>query len=106
MRNKSTLLAFMFAAAMLSPSLAHADTSVGAGFLPHRPVIDRVQAAENELPLQRVIAIAQRAGGGEYLDANRARGSVYRVKVIRPDGVVVHVFVDARTGNVLGVRDR
>lgn len=101
-----TLAALLLAGLAVAAAPAKAEPQFGSGFLPHRTMIGPVQAAEGELPLQRVIAIAERAGSGEYLNANRDRGSVYRVKVIRSDGVVVHVFVDARTGDVLGVRDR
>lgn len=104
MRTKSTVLGLaMLLAAALAPSVASAQ--MASGFLPQRAPLGEEMAA-GEMPLQQVIAIAQRAGRGEYLNANRERDSVYRVKVIRPDGVVVHVYVDARNGNVLGVRDR
>lgn len=106
MVNKSTLWTLALVAPLLMPASGHAEPGFGLGFLPHRAPVARAQAAEGELPLQRVIAIAEKAGRGEYLNANRDGRDAYRVKVIRPDGVVVHVFVDARSGEVLGIRDR
>ncbi|WP_162143757.1 PepSY domain-containing protein [Hellea balneolensis] len=41
----------------------------------------------------------KRAGGGEVVDISR-KGNTYRVRVIRKDGRVVDVLIDARTGRV------
>jgi len=62
----------------------------------------------NDMPLwaQRKISASEaksiakrRAGGGEVVDISR-NGNTYRVRVIRKDGRVVDVFIDATTGRV------
>ena len=46
----------------------------------------------------KVIAL-KRAGGGEVVDISQ-KGNTYRVRVIRKDGRVIDVLIDARTGRV------
>ena len=55
---------------------------------------------------QRIISASEaksiakrRAGGGEVVDISR-NGNTYRVRVIRKDGRVVDVLIDATTGRV------
>ncbi len=62
----------------------------------------------NDVPLwaQRKISASEaksiakrRVGGGEVVDISR-NGNTYRVRVIRKDGRVVDVLIDATTGRV------
>ena len=62
----------------------------------------------NDVPrwVQRKISASEaksiakrRAGGGEVVDISR-NGNTYRVRVIRKDGRVVDVLIDATTGRV------
>lgn len=72
---------------------------------------DRARAAvrAGELrPLQDILPQIRRSLGGRVLDARideRGKGRwVYRIKMLMPDGRVVALTVDGRTGDVLQVR--
>ena len=56
--------------------------------------------AQRKISASEAKSIARkRAGGGEVVDISR-NGNTYRVRVIRKDGRVVDVFIDATTGRV------
>lgn len=73
---------------------------------------DRARSAVKRgdvLPLRSVLGPVQRRYGGEVLDARLRGGSngrpwLYDVKLMRPNGTVIVVTVDARTGKVRGMR--
>lgn len=77
-------------------------------FAPHSAFRANFGPAVNDVPrwAQRKISASEaksiakrRAGGGEVVDISR-NGNVYRVRVIRKDGRVVDVLIDATTGRV------
>ncbi|MEP3891187.1 MAG: PepSY domain-containing protein [Hellea sp.] len=56
--------------------------------------------AQRKISASEAKSIAKRrAGGGEVVDISR-NGNIYRVRVIRKDGRVVDVLIDATTGRV------
>lgn len=56
--------------------------------------------AQRRISASEAKSIARRrAGGGEVVDISR-NGNTYRVRVIRKDGRVVDVLIDATTGRV------
>jgi len=56
--------------------------------------------AQRKISASEAKSIAKRrAGGGEVVDISR-NGNTYRVRVIRKDGRVVDVLIDATTGRV------
>jgi len=58
------------------------------------------QWAQRRISASEAKSIAlRRAGGGEVVDISR-NGNTYRVRVIRKDGRVVDVLIDANTGRV------
>lgn len=64
------------------------------------------QVAQNFLPHQRVVKIV-RGQGLKVLDVRLDRGAgVYRVTGRKPNGRLVVVTVDARTGSILGIAGR
>jgi hypothetical protein len=74
------------------------------------PVSEQAMALQRReqghiLPLETIIARARQIGRGEYLGVEPELSSnIYRVKFMRPDGRVVWVDVDGRTGRVLSER--
>jgi len=61
---------------------------------------DVQQLAQRKISASEAKSIARRrAGGGEVVDISR-NGNTYRVRVIRKDGRVVDVLIDATTGRV------
>ena len=60
-----------------------------------------VQYAQNMISPSRAKAIAaKRVRGAKFVDISRS-GSRYRVRMLRKDGRVVDVLIDATTGRVL-----
>jgi len=60
-----------------------------------------VQYAQNLISPSKAKAIAaQRVRGAKFVDISRS-GRKYRVRMLRKDGRVVDVFIDATTGRVL-----
>jgi len=58
------------------------------------------------MSLRDLMRSAQRAGRGEYLGVEpNVSSNRYRFKYMRPGNAVVWVDVDARTGEVLSVRE-
>ena len=69
-----------------------------ANFAP--AVQDVPRWAQRKISASEAKSIAlRRAGGGEVVDISR-NGNTYRVRVIRKDGRVVDVLIDATTGRV------
>ena len=69
-----------------------------ANFAP--TVQDVPRWAQRKISASEAKSIARRrAGGGEVVDISR-NGNTYRVRVIRKDGRVVDVLIDATTGRV------
>lgn len=69
-----------------------------ANFAPN--VNDLPRWAQRKISASEAKSIAKRrAGGGEVVDISR-NGNTYRVRVIRKDGRVVDVLIDATTGRV------
>jgi len=63
-------------------------------------VNDMPRWAQRKISASEAKSIAKRrAGGGEVVDISR-NGNIYRVRVIRKDGRVVDVLIDATTGRV------
>ena len=63
-------------------------------------VQDMPRWAQRKISASEAKSIAKkRAGGGEVVDISR-NGNTYRVRVIRKDGRVVDVLIDATTGRV------
>lgn len=63
-------------------------------------VNDMPRWAQRKISASEAKSIAKRrAGGGEVVDISR-NGNTYRVRVIRKDGRVVDVLIDATTGRV------
>ena len=63
-------------------------------------VNDTPRWAQRKISASEAKSIAKRrAGGGEVVDISR-NGNTYRVRVIRKDGRVVDVLIDATTGRV------
>ena len=61
-------------------------------------VNDLPRWAQRKISASEAKSIAlRRAGGGEVVDIKR-NGNTYRVRVIRKDGRVVDVLIDATTG--------
>ena len=61
---------------------------------------DTPRWAQRKISASEAKSIAKRrAGGGEVVDISR-NGNTYRVRVIRKDGRVVDVLIDATTGRV------
>lgn len=80
---------------------AHAATSpVNPVFAaPHS--VSYIQYAQNMISPSKAKAIAaQRVRGAKFVDISRS-GSKYRVRMLRKDGRVVDVLIDATTGRVL-----
>ncbi len=72
--------------------------SAPASFAPS--VNDTPRWAQRKISASEAKSIARRrAGGGEVVDISR-NGNTYRVRVIRKDGRVVDVLIDATTGRV------
>jgi len=103
-------LAAIFMAAMaIVPSTAQAEVVENITFkaesVLESSIDSSVEAAPTYLAQRNISAseakrIAQkRAGGGEVVDISR-KGNTYRVRVIRKDGRVIDVLIDARTGRV------
>lgn len=64
------------------------------------PVNNMPRWAQRKVSASEAKSIARRrAGGGEVVDISR-NGNTYRVRVIRKDGRVVDVLIDATTGRV------
>ncbi len=58
------------------------------------------------MPMENLLRSAQRAGRGEYLGVEpNISSNRYRFKFMRPGSNVVWVDVDARTGQVVSVRE-
>ena len=72
--------------------------SAPSSFAP--PSQDLPRWAQRKISASEAKSIAlRRAGGGEVVDISR-NGNTYRVRVIRKDGRVVDVLIDATTGRV------
>lgn len=72
--------------------------STSSNFAP--AVNDIPRWAQRRISASEAKSIAKRrAGGGEVVDISR-NGNTYRVRVIRKDGRVVDVLIDATTGRV------
>ena len=72
--------------------------SAPASFAP--TVNDTPRWAQRKISASEAKSIALRkAGGGEVVDISR-NGNTYRVRVIRKDGRVIDVLIDAATGRV------
>jgi uncharacterized membrane protein YkoI len=72
--------------------------SAPASFAP--TVNDTPRWAQRKISASEAKSIAlRRAGGGEVVDISR-NGNTYRVRVIRKDGRVIDVLIDATTGRV------
>lgn len=72
--------------------------SAPASFAP--TVNDVPRWAQRKISASEAKSIALRkAGGGEVVDISR-NGNTYRVRVIRKDGRVIDVLIDAATGRV------
>jgi len=75
-----------------SPYSAPASFAPAANNLP--------QWAQRSISASEAKSIAKRrAGGGEVVDISK-KGNTYRVRIIRKDGRVVDVLIDATTGRV------
>ena len=72
--------------------------SASSSFAP--TINDTPRWAQRKISASEAKSIAKRrAGGGEVVDISR-NGNTYRVRVIRKDGRVVDVLIDATTGRV------
>jgi uncharacterized membrane protein YkoI len=81
-----------------SPYNAKINYAPSSSFAPS--VNNMPRWAQRKISASEAKSIARkRAGGGEVVDISR-NGDVYRVRVIRKDGRVVDVFIDATTGRV------
>ncbi len=66
-----------------------------------RQSVTYVQYAQNVISPSKAKAIAaQRVRGAKFVDISRS-GNKYRVRMLRKDGRVVDVLIDAATGRVL-----
>lgn len=91
--------AALIAAAAAIP--AHAAPSPLNHVLSKSQSASYVQYAQNMISPSRAKAIAaQRVRGAKFVDISRS-GSKYRVRMLRKDGRVVDVLIDAATGRVL-----
>lgn len=101
------ILAGLAAAAVVLTAAPSAEARPDRMRMQKRPAIAAApyampqRFAQNMISPSRAKAIAKRrAGGGEVVDIAR-KGNRYRVRVIRKDGRVVDVLIDAATGRVL-----
>jgi len=98
-----------FAVALMAAPVAQASPKTVPNMLRDvSPLTATFTTPSNTLPqwAQRRISASEaksialrRAGGGEVVDIAR-NGDTYRVRVIRKDGRVVDVLIDANTGRV------
>ncbi len=107
--NRRHIILGMAIALMAAPA-AHANpkSTWDGSPLKQSKLTHSFAAPSANLPLwaQRRISASEaksialrRAGGGEVVDISR-NGDTYRVRVIRKDGRVVDVLIDANTGRV------
>ena len=98
------LTALLLAGATAMPTQAKPVKSKKNPFAPQSnfgpSVNDVPRWAQRKISASEAKSIAKRrAGGGEVVDISR-NGNIYRVRVIRKDGRVVDVLIDATTGRV------
>lgn len=103
------IAAILMAATAIVPSTAQAEVVENIPFkaesLAKIAIDSSLDAAPTYVARRNISAseakrIAQkRAGGGEVVDISR-KNNTYRVRVIRKDGRVIDVLIDARTGRV------
>lgn len=79
--------------------------------LPPPPPQVTPSANEHRLPLARILAIAQRRVPGEVIDVeldendNDDEPAVYELEILTPEGRVVEIRLDARTGAVIEIEE-
>lgn len=98
MRIFAALLIVALTALAVSPEFARADN--------HRRARDAVTAGDI-LPLSTVLGIVRGQFPGRVMDVDlkqRGRSWTYRVKLLTPEGQVMRISVDARTGAVGAVK--
>ncbi len=96
------ILAVVFAALILSPG----EPSPAAG--DHDRARAAVRAGE-VLSLERILSTVRRQFPGRVLDAGLFRRGpdrrwLYRVKILRPNGNVMFILVDGRSGAIVTTR--
>ncbi len=108
MLTKRHIIFAVFVAILPLPSIADAapralesaskpvlNQYFASGFVQNLP---RVAQAKISASKAKTIAL-RKVGGGEVVDIER-KGNSYRVRVIRKDGRVIDVYVDANSGRV------
>ena len=98
MRILFAFLLFCLTVFAVCPETANADN--------HRRARDAVNAGE-VLPLSAVLGIVRSQFSGRVMDVNlkrRAQSYVYQVKLLTPDGRLMRIAVDARTGRIGSVK--
>ncbi|MFP6759963.1 MAG: PepSY domain-containing protein [Alphaproteobacteria bacterium] len=98
MRIFAALLLFCLTAFAVCPEVAYADN--------HRRARDAVNAGD-VLPLSAVLGIVRSQFSGRVMDVDlqqRGQSMVYQVKLLTPDGRLMRISVDARTGRIGSVK--
>lgn len=103
------LAAILWSGIAIVPNTAHAEVVENIPFKTESAVSYENDSSSDAAPIywaQRNVSASEakrialkRAGGGEVVDISR-KANTYRVRVIRKDGRVVDVLIDARTGRV------
>ena len=98
MRIFAAFVIFFLTALAVCPETAHADN--------HRRARDAVTAGE-VLPLSAVLGIVRSQFSGRVMDVDlkqRGQSMVYQVKLLTPDGQLMRISVDARSGQIRSVK--
>ncbi|HEY8585114.1 MAG TPA: PepSY domain-containing protein [Rhodanobacter sp.] len=97
------LLAF---AGLASPEVSSDKASRSAAKkLAQQEALEALQRGEI-LPLTQVLDIALRQVPGKVIEVEYEAGPQYEIKILTPDGRIREVELDARTGDVLKIKDK
>lgn len=101
------LLAFtgMVGAAGSSDKASRKAAKKAAKEQAQREALEALQRGEI-LPLTQVMDIALRKVPGKVIEVEYEAGPKYEIKILTPDGHIREVELDARTGEVLKIKDK
>ena len=90
----------------LAPALLFLALALAAPAAEAQPILrnDLGQGAQPTQPLDRILNNIRRQFPGQVSDVQGPVGGRYRVKWLTPDGRILWVETDARTGQILGVQ--
>ncbi len=108
MKFKTAYLPLMALAASLFLALPGSGASWAADTSDHERARQALEAGEI-LPLRTILERVERDHPGQVMEVElerKSEGWIYEVKLLRKDGALVKLKVDARDGKVLGIKSR